>query len=136
MYLSIRLFSLLSLLLPPSSAAGQPELNTFYIIGLFPTGSSDPQVRNALGIYPRAAAQYAVQRVNQLGVLAEHNVTLKLESFNSGCQGIASGTHGLIQAILFARRLGVYDTFTGEIIKINSGSSMPYKLWREHPIIQ
>ena len=121
MCLSICLFSLLSLLLSPSLAIGQPELSTFYIIGLFPTGSSNPQVKNALGIYPRAAAQYAVQRVNQLGLLTEHNVTLKLEAFNSGCQGIASGTHGLIEAVLFARRFGVYDTSTGEIIINFSG---------------
>ena len=67
-----------------------------------------------LGIYPRAAAKYAVQRVNQLGLLADHNVTLKLEAFNSGCQGIASGVHGLIQAVQFAKTFGVYDTSAGE----------------------
>ena len=119
MCLSICLFSLLSLLLLPTLIVGQSELSIFYITGLFPTGSSDPQVKNALGIYPRAAAQYAVQRVNQLGLLSEYNVTLKLETFNSGCQGIASGTHGLIQAVLFARRFGVYDTSTGEIINFS-----------------
>lgn len=111
---SVYLFSLLSLLLSSSSVAYQSELDTFYIIGLFPTGATDPQVKNALGVYPRASAQYAVKRINQLGFLAKHNVTLKLEAFNSGCQGIVSGTHGLIEAVLFARRLGLYDTSTGE----------------------
>lgn len=114
MRLSICIVSLLSLLLSPSSVSGRSELSTFYITGLFPTGSSSPQVKNALGIYPRAAALYAVQRINQVGLLADHNVTLKLEALNSGCQGIASGTQGLIEAVQFARRLGVYDTSAGE----------------------
>lgn len=114
MYRSIYLFSLLSLLLSPGSAAGQPELDTFYIIGLFPTEATDPQVKNALGVYPRASAQYAIKRINQLGFLAKHNVTLKLEAFDSGCEGIVSGTHGLIESVLFARRFGLYNTSTGE----------------------
>lgn len=116
MCLAIYLFSFLALLSSAMSAVGQlpPEASTFYITGLFPTESNDPQVRNALGIYPRAAAKYAVQRINQLGILAHHNVTLKLEAFASGCQGIASGAHGLIEAVQFAKRFGVYDTSTGE----------------------
>jgi sugar phosphate isomerase/epimerase len=93
-------------------------MDTFYIIGLFPTGASDPQIKNALGFYPKASAQYAVKHINQLGFLAKHhNVTLKLEAFNSGCQGIGSGTHGLIEAVQFARRSDVFDTSTGEIHK-------------------
>ena len=114
MYVRISLFLFLSLLLSPCSANGHPELTTFYITGLFPTGSSDALVRNTLGIYPEAAAQYAVQQINRLGFLTEHNVTLKLESFNSGCRGIASGANGLIQAIQFAKERGLHDTSAGE----------------------
>lgn len=104
---AVHLVSLLAtfLLLSLRSSVG----NTFYITGLFPTGSSDPQMRETLGIYPRAAARFATQQVNQLGLLAKHNVTLKLESFNSGCQGIAFGAYGLIQAIQLARSIGLHD---------------------------
>ena len=114
MCLVIGLFTLLSLLLSLSSANAHPELSTFYITGLFPTESSNLGVRNTLGIYPRAAARYTVQRINQLGLLAEHNVTLKLEAFDSGCQGIASGAHGLIQAVQFAKERGLHDNSAGE----------------------
>ena len=89
---------------------GHARTSTFYITGLFPTESSSLRVRDTLGIYPRAAAKYAEERINQLGVLDTHNVTLNLTVFNSVCGGPASGAHGLIQAVTFAMKCGVHDT--------------------------
>ena len=89
---------------------GHARTSTFYIMGLFPTESSDPRVRNTFGIYPRAAARYAEERINRLGVLDAHNVTLNLTVFNSVCRGPAPGAHGLTLVVSFAKKWGVHDT--------------------------
>ena len=67
-----------------------------------------------LGIYPRSAAIYAVEQINQLGLLSAHNVTLSLEAFHSGCEGTTSGAQGLIEAVRFAEENHIYDTSGGE----------------------
>ena len=60
--------------------------NKFYIGGLFPDDSKDPQVRDALGVYTRLAAQLAVQHVNEGGVLAAYNLSLEMLSFGTSCR--------------------------------------------------
>ena len=89
---------------------GDARISSFYITGLFPTESKDIRTRNELGIYPKVAAKFAVARINQLGILDAHNVSLKLEVFDSHCQSSASGAHGLIQAVRFAKERGIHDT--------------------------
>lgn len=88
----------LFLVLQLTFCKGDHKPTTFYITGLFPTDSRDQRVKNALGIYPRAAARYAVEEIIQLGLLEAHNVTLELESLPSGCEDAASAGQGLIQA--------------------------------------
>ena len=100
----------LYLLLLSLCCGGYARTNTFYTMGLFPTESRDPYVRNMLGIYPRAAARYALERINQLGVLNAHNLTLNLTVFDPGCRSPDSGARGLIQAVRFAKKLGIHDT--------------------------
>ena len=103
------------LLLPPPFCSQPTRTNTFYIAGLFPLNTDiNLRARNTLGVYPRAAASYAVRQINQLGLLDAHNVTLSLEPLNSGCLGPASGAHGLIQALTFAMERGIHDTSGGE----------------------
>ena len=62
------------------------ELQKFYIGGLFPYDSSDPQVRDALGVYPKLAAQLALQRINDGGLLSALNFSMEMLTFGTSCE--------------------------------------------------
>ena len=59
--------------------------NTFYIGGLFPIEVEDRYVQLSAGLYPRKAAELAVEDVNSGGLLSAYNVTVQLEVAGSGC---------------------------------------------------
>lgn len=62
------------------------ELQKFYIGGLFPYDSSDPQIRDALGVYPKLAAQLALQHINDAGMLSALNFSLEMLTFGTSCE--------------------------------------------------
>ena len=105
---------LISCFLLQSLHCGNAEQGTFYITGLFQTESSNRRLRNTLGVYPRAAARYAVRRINRLGLLDAHNTSLVLREFSSSCVSPASGAYGLIGAVRFAMERRVHNTSGGE----------------------
>ena len=106
---------LISCFLLQSLHCGHAEQDTFYITGLFQTESRNRRLRNTLGVYPRAAARYAVRRINRLGLLDAHNTSLVLREFSSSCVSPASGAHGLIEAVRFAMETRrVHNTSGGE----------------------
>ncbi len=65
----------------------QHPSNFFEIVGMFTTvsTSTDPNVRETYGIYPREAARLAVEHVRAEGILTEHNYDLRLFEFESRC---------------------------------------------------
>ena len=74
------------LLLALAVCGADTGLKKFYIGGLFPTNVADPQDRATLGVYPQLAAQLAIQHIRASGLLSAHNVSLELQSFETGCK--------------------------------------------------
>lgn len=72
------------------------DLQKFYIGGLFPDNADDFEVRNALGIYPKLAAQLAVKHINEAGLLAAHNFSFEMVSYSTSCQK-DSATYAYLQ---------------------------------------
>lgn len=61
-------------------------LQKFYIGGLFPSDSDDPQIRDALGVYPKLAAQLALQHITEKGFLSAVNISMEMVAFGTRCE--------------------------------------------------
>lgn len=61
-------------------------LQRFFIGGLFPNDSDDVELRDALGVYPKLAAQLAVQHINEAGLLSALNFSLEMLAFGTSCK--------------------------------------------------
>lgn len=68
------------------TASASQGLQRFYIGGLFPDDSPDAGVRDALGVYPKLAAQLAVRHINEAGLLSALNYSLEMLAFGTSCK--------------------------------------------------
>lgn len=75
---------IVALLVRLSVCANQSKV--FELIGMFTiTDYSDPNLRDAYGIYPREAAKLAVEHVRAEGILTEHNYDLEMFVIDTPC---------------------------------------------------
>ena len=97
---------LLLLLISFLSFASTAQVNTtaFYLSGLFPVDSENVRTRLDLGIYTRAAAEMAVQHINQMNF----NFRMELVPFNSGCNE-ATSVNGLAEMIGFLEENNIFE---------------------------
>ncbi len=59
--------------------------STFVIGGLFPLGLKNRNFRLLNGVYPKIAAELAVDDLNAAGLLSAYNISIKLRVADSDC---------------------------------------------------
>ena len=78
-----------------SSLAPTPSNSVLYVAAFFPTNAVDSFTREMLGMYPRVAAEMAVNHINERGVLPYR---LKMTAIETGCSSSESA-FGLVQVL-------------------------------------